>query len=289
MAAYGLIRYGAYPLVFGGATTAVLLLTAGRGTPWFGFAAVALIGIVIVALLERVQPYQLAWLEDHDDTVTDAIHVLVNLGLLSASAVALHALRGVWPTAELWPMAWPQWAQILLAGTIIDFGLYAMHRASHVVEWLWRLHAPHHSSERLYWMNGDRRHPLSALVLAGPGLAVVAALGAPPMVVTAWLTLLSVHLAFQHANLDYTLGPLRHVLGVAEIHRWHHKREYEDAQVNFGEFWMLWDHLFGSFHDRPNGVVAGELGLRDRSFPTSYIGQLRWPFRRKRVGAQLPA
>jgi hypothetical protein len=28
--------------------------------------------------------------------------------------------------------------------------------------------------------------------------------------------------------------------------------------VNFGEFWMLWGHLFGTFHDRPKGVVAGK-------------------------------
>lgn len=287
MTSSALIRYGAYPLVFGSAATAVLLLTSREASPWLGFGLTALVGIAIVALLERVQPYQQAWLEDHDDTATDAIHVLVNLGLLSGTAYALHALCGVWPTAEIWPLTWPGWAQILLAGAVIDLGLYAMHRVSHIVNWLWRLHAPHHSAERLYWMNGERRHPLSALVLAGPGIAVVVGLGAPPMIVSAWLTLLSVHLAFQHANLNYTLGPLRHVLGVAEIHRWHHKREYEDAQVNFGEFWMLWDHLFGTFHDRPNGVVAGEVGLRDRSFPTSYLGQLRWPFRRRAIAARV--
>ncbi|WP_422822321.1 sterol desaturase family protein [Vreelandella nanhaiensis] len=34
-----------------------------------------------------------------------------------------------------------------------------MHRASHRIGWLWRLHAPHHSAERLYWLNGKRRHP----------------------------------------------------------------------------------------------------------------------------------
>lgn len=134
-----------------------------------------------------------------------------------------------------WPENWPVWAQIFVAGAIIDFGLYAMHRLSHIVDWLWRLHAPHHSAQRLYWLNGERRHPLSALCLAAPGIFAVVALGAPPLVVSAWRTLLSVHRALQHANLDYAVGPMRKLLGVAEIHRWHHKREYEDAQVNFGE------------------------------------------------------
>lgn len=273
------IRHAAYPLVFGGAATTILLLAERAATPWPGMATAALIGIATVALLERWQPYQRVWLLDHADSLTDAIHLVVNLGLLSATAYLLHALRDALPAAALWPIHWPMWSQVLLAGLIIDAGLYAMHRLSHRAQWLWRLHAAHHSAERLYWMNGERRHPLSAVCMAGPGIVIAVAIGAPPLAISAWLSLLAVHLAFQHANLDYTVGPLRHVLGVAEIHRWHHKREHEDAQVNFGEFWMLWDKLFGSFHDRPYGVAVGEVGLRDRDFPRDYAGQLLWPFR----------
>ena len=39
-------------------------------------------------------------------------------------------------------------------------------------------------------------------------------------------------------NLGYRVGPLGLLIGVAEAHRWHHKREHEDAQVNYGDFWM---------------------------------------------------
>lgn len=253
-----LLRVTAYPVVFGLSFWAVLEIVARPAWQWPGLAAVALVAMTVVAALEWVIPYQRAWLEDHDDLATDIAHALVNLAVLAGTAFALNALRVDLPS--VWPDAWPAWAQVLIAGAVMDLGLYLMHRASHHIGWMWRLHAPHHSSERLYWLNGERRHPLSAMLLASPGLLVVVALGAPPVIVSAWLTLLAVHLAFQHANVDYRMGPLRYVLGVAEIHRWHHKREYEDAQVNFGEFWMLWDHLGGTFHDRPNGVVAGELG-----------------------------
>lgn len=274
-----LIRFAAYPVVVGASVAAVLLIVALEFSPWLGFAFVAASGMACVAVLERWQPYQVAWLHDHDDLVADGVHALVNLALMSGTAVAIHAMRLDLPTA--WPDSWPFWAQLLMAGVVIDLGLYVMHRLSHHVAWLWRLHAVHHSSQRLYWLNGERRHPLSALLLGAPGIVAVVGLGAPPLVISAWLTLLTVHLAFQHANLDYRLGPLRHVLGVAEIHRWHHKREYEDAQVNYGEFWMVWDHLLGTFHDRPNGVVAGDVGLRESGFPVSYVKQLRWPFRRE--------
>ena len=114
--------------------------------------------------------------------------------------------------------------------------------------------------------------------MAGPGLILVALLGAPPAVISAWLAILAVHLALQHANIDYTVGPARKWLGVAETHRWHHKREYEDAQVNFGEFWLIWDRCFGTFLDPAGRLRAGEVGLRDESMPTGYLAQLGWPF-----------
>lgn len=271
------IRYVSYPVVFGLSSAVVLAALYYAWPLWPVLALVAVGGMLTVAVLERWQPYQREWLSNHGDLAADVVHASVNLGLIAATAWVLSAGRIDLPS--VWPDAWPLWTQVLLAGAVMDLGLYLMHRASHRFGWLWRLHAPHHSSERLYWLNGERRHPVSALLLAGPGLVCVVALGAPPAIISAWLTLLAVHLAFQHANLDYRLGPLRYVLGVAEIHRWHHKREYEDAQVNFGEFWMIWDHLGRTFHDRRNGVIAGEVGLRDRTFPTSYGAQLRWPFR----------
>lgn len=274
------IRYSAYPLVYG-LSAFVVLLTIHHGiAPWPSFAIIASLALFAIASLERIQPYQRAWLENQGDLSVDIVYAISSLGLLSATAWALHFVR--MDMISVWPDRWPMWSQILLAGALIDLGLYIMHRLSHHFYWLWRLHALHHSSERLYWINGERRHPLSAILLASPGIIFAVALGAPPLALSAWFTLLTVHLAFQHANLDYTVGPFRKLLGVVEIHRWHHKREYEDAQVNFGEFWMLWDQLFGTFHDQKNGVVAGEVGLRSSDFPKRFIAQLWWPLTMKK-------
>lgn len=272
------VRYGAYPLVMGAMATAATLVFLGVLPAWPTLLIAAAAGIGAVALLERLQPFERAWQRDHGDTRADRLHGLVNFALLAGAAYALHALRTVIPAGVAWPTIWPAWVQCLLAGAIVDLGLYVMHRVSHQFAWAWRLHAIHHSAERLYWLNGERRHPLSALLMAGPGLIVVVALGAPALVVSVWLAVLSVHLAFQHANLDYSLGPLRRWLGTAELHRWHHKRDYEDAQVNFGEFWLVWDRLFGTFLDRPGHVGAGDVGLREATVPAAYGAQLSWPF-----------
>lgn len=275
-----LIRYGAYPLLAGGVALLLLAMAQAGYGYWPLFPLLTVCGMGLVALLERLSPYQPDWNRDHGDSRVDLWHWLVSQLLIQFGIALAFGLRTLIPAEwRLWPAAAPMLLQVLLAGAILDFGLYAMHRLSHVHGFLWRLHVLHHSPERLYWLNGGRRHPLSALLLAGPGLTVLFLLGATPIAVGAWMSFMSLHLAFQHANLDYRLGPFRKLLAVAESHRWHHKREFEDAQVNFGEVWMIWDHLFGSYHDAPAMPRAGEVGLRDEQLPSGYWAQLAWPFR----------
>lgn len=275
-----LIRYGAYPLIAGGAYVLLNLMANAGLAYWPLFPMVSIAGVVAVALLERQQPFRAAWREDHDgDTRVDLLHLLVSYALIQSAVAICFGPRRHFPD---WPAFWPDTApmalQILLAGLIFDLGLYLMHRASHVSGLLWRLHALHHSPRRLYWLNGGRRHPLSALALALPGLGVLLGLGATPIALGAWLSFMSVHLAFQHANLDYRLGPLRRLFAVAEMHRWHHKRDFEDAQVNFGEVLLVWDWLLGSGFDAAGAPSDGAVGLHGPTPKERYLDQLRWPF-----------
>lgn len=283
------IRFLSYPIVFGGSAFALVTLAAAGISYWPLFPILVVTASCVVGALERALPYEEAWNHDRGDLVTDLLHNLANHSLIQVSVAGAFLLRDLGIVGfALWPVDWSVGAQILLAGAVLDVGLYTMHRISHTNPALWRLHAIHHSAERLYWLNSERRHPVSALVLAAPGLAALLLLGATPEAVGAWLAILTIHLAFQHSNLDYRVGPLRWLVGVAEVHRWHHKREYEDAQVNFGEFWMIWDVLFGTFHPGGARLGDGEVGLRDRGFPTGYTAQLWWPLRLPSAKASTP-
>ncbi|MEA1605704.1 sterol desaturase family protein [Pseudomonas spirodelae] len=278
------LRWLSYPLVFGG-SAAFMVWALYAGVPyWPSTPLVAAVGLLAVAGLERIQPFREGWLEDHQDTLTDLVHMLVNLSVIQFTAEILARLGDAVPaTVRLFPVESRLWVQLLLVAVVLDLSLYAMHRISHHVPWLWRFHMIHHSAERLYWMNGERRHPLHAMLMAGPGLVLLFASGAPSAVVATWFGILTVHLGFQHSNLDYRLGWLRHVIGVAEIHRWHHKRDFEDAQVNFGEFLMVWDRLFGTFYDSTGKQGDANVGLRERDYPKGYLGQLTEPFGRDRA------
>ena len=278
------LRWVSYPLVFGGSAT-FMIWTLYTGVPyWPTTPLVAAVGLLLIAGLERIQPFREAWLEDHQDTATDLLHMLVNLSVIQFTAGVLVELGDAVPASvRLFPNKSPLWLQLLLVIAVLDLSLYAMHRISHRVYWLWRFHMPHHSAERLYWMNGERRHPLHAVLMASPGLVILFASGAPSAVVATWFGVLTVHLAFQHSNLDYRVGWLRHIIGVAEIHRWHHKRDFEDAQVNFGEFLMVWDRIFGTFYDSLGRLGQAEVGLHETDYPKNYLGQLIEPFEHDRV------
>jgi len=278
-----IIRYGSYPLILG---ATALVLFGGLAASWPYFPTVPLTvaaALASIAMLERSLPFHSAWGQDRRDRVCEAIHAMVNLMVLFTVHAVVATLAPLWSAGAWWPVQWPLWAQALAVGVVLDLSLYSVHWLSHRVTWLWRFHAIHHSSERLYWLNGERRHPLHAGMMAAPGLLAVVLMGAPALAIGAWLGLLAVHLAFQHSNLDYRVGPLRFVIGAAEVHRWHHKREYEDAQVNYGEFWMVWDHLFGTFRLPNHKLGANEVGLKEADFPMDYGPQLVYPFRRQPV------
>lgn len=272
-----LIRYLAYPAIL---TAVIAIALAAVNLPEAPFVppGVTLAGVLSVGALERISPYERDWTQNHGDLGADILYNLLGAALIQLSIHFIYPLSLDMVSLRLWPQSLPLWVGVLAAGAIIDFGLYWMHRWSHRAKLLWRFHQPHHSPERLYWLNGERRHLVSALILASPGLLAAALLGLPQIALAAWFAILPVHLAFQHANIDYTLGPFRKLLGVAEMHRWHHKRDYEDAQVNFGEVFLVWDWMFGTLHETRERVGSGDLGLNDATYPKGFLAQHRAPF-----------
>lgn len=276
-----MIRYLSYPLVFGGGVAVLGALTAS-GVPYWTIGPVVLvIAALIVAGLERVQPYERDWNRDLGDVRVDRLHLIGNLAVSHLSILAFELVRSVVPGADLWPSGLPAWAELALAFAIVDLGLYAVHRASHGVGWLWRLHAIHHSPRRVYWMNGQRRHLVHELLEGAPGLVMLLVLGAPAGTYATAVAIVTLHLLFQHANVAYALGPLRRVFAGAEIHRWHHQRRWRDVQGNYAAVLAVWDHLFGTALDK-RGDAPADVGMDDQpDLPAGYLGQLAWPFRRR--------
>jgi len=278
------ITYAGYPLLFGGGTAAVVALV-GNGVSYWQVGPPVLLAVgLLVWALERWHPHAHAWQTDQGDTLTDALHFAGNVVANQLSAALYGGIAAVTNGGlRLWPVEAPFALQFLLGAALLDLGLYAVHRASHVVPWLWRLHAIHHSSRRVYWLNGQRRHILHELIEGLPGLVALGLLGAPATVVACFMAAITLHLFFQHGNIEYRLGPFTRVFAVAELHRWHHLRLYADVQGNYGAILSIWDFALGT--DLPKkGDAPLDVGMDDEpDLPPDYLGQLGWPFRRRRV------
>jgi sterol desaturase/sphingolipid hydroxylase (fatty acid hydroxylase superfamily) len=173
--------------------------------------------------------------------------------------------------------ATPLLAQMVIFLIGEDIILYWTHRLFHDRKTLWKYHAVHHSSEELEWISAARFHPVNLFL--GSVFADVALLvaGISPNVLVLLGPLTVAHSAFVHANLDWTLGPFKYVIAGPVFHRWHHTAVDRGGEKNFAATFPVLDLIFGTFY-MPEGELPDNYGIDDRTFPTSFTGQLAHPF-----------
>jgi sterol desaturase/sphingolipid hydroxylase (fatty acid hydroxylase superfamily) len=134
----------------------------------------------------------------------------------------------------------------------------------------WWLHALHHGSERLYWLNNFRIHPLNYAINYVLAFAPLLLIGTPTDVVLGYLALTYPVLMLQHANLPLRSGWLNYVFSTNEVHRWHHADNPKDGDRNFGRALVIWDIVFGTYRYSPKGNDPAAVGLYQ---PTQYPAQ----------------
>lgn len=171
----------------------------------------------------------------------------------------------------------PLWLQALIFLVASDFMMYWLHRAFHRAP-LWKYHAVHHSSEQVDWISAARFHPIN-LFLGSVGVDVVLLLaGISPNVFVLLGPFTVAHSAFVHANLSWSLGPLKYVLAGPVFHRWHHTAVDRGGDKNFASTFPILDILFGTYYMPPR-ELPDAYGIADPHFPPSFGEQLVYPFR----------
>lgn len=266
---------------------AIWLIATGR--PAWLLAPLLVAAILLSFLAERLAPYEPAWNKDQGDSGRDVLHALVNEASYGRSLALVPTLTLLAPFPGLWPHAWPLALQVLMAILVADAGITLAHYLSHKVEWLWRFHAVHHSVQRLYGFNGLMKHPIHQAIETTAGATPLILIGMPLEVGMLLGFAVAIQLLLQHSNVDMRIGPLRHVLALAPVHRFHHQRDGHVGDVNFGLFTTLWDRALGTVAYDPNRPVRrGDVGIGDRpDYPVAYAAQLVEPFR-ERSGSAAP-
>ena len=106
-----------------------------------------------------------------------------------------------------------------------------------------------------------RHHPVEALVQALCDAALALLFGFSPQAVLLYGGVVLVAQTFHHGNvmLPVQLRPLSRLLITPDLHRLHHSMAYAENNSNFGNLIPLWDWLFGTLRQTPQGEF--QIGL----------------------------
>lgn len=254
--------------------------------PVIAFNIAYFILAVSLYLLECKMPFEKKWQENDGQTFANIAHTLTSKGLVQG-LVIFGGIIGITTYVTplegqgygIWPRDWPLIIQVLMGLVVAEFGLYWAHRLAHEVPFIWRFHAVHHSVIRLWIINTGRFHFLDSLFSICMGIAILLAFGAPLEVIT-WLSAITAYIGMlTHCNVDMKFKYLSYVLNTPGLHRWHHSRDVREGNKNYGENFMIWDHIFGTWFN-PNRRPPSNIGISE-AVPAKFIDQLIWPFKKE--------
>ena len=193
-----------------------------------------------------------------DDTLCTAGLLIGNILIGSAAkglSFAVHIFLYQFRVIDLASII-PLWLMWVLAFVFIDLVFYIYHRLSHRVRLLWAIHMSHHSSEEMNFAVSLRQAwfaPLSKL----PFFAVLPILGMDPTIIVIAGVISTLWGVVGHTQLVDKLGPLEIIFNTPSHHRVHHGANKEYIDKNYGNLFIIWDKMFGTFEPEKAPVKYG--------------------------------
>ncbi len=177
-----------------------------------------------------------------------ALLTLFRVGIYTALAahIALADLQAFWMS----PVGW------LVALVFYDFCYYWQHRTGHRVALFWAAHVVHHQSQD-YNLSTALRQPSTYPFLNWVFYVPMALADVPPLVfgVVALVDLL--YQFWVHTEHVGKLGWFDRVFCSPSNHRVHHAVNDIYLDRNYGGILVVWDRLFGTFHEEGEKCVYG--------------------------------
>ncbi|WP_336514761.1 sterol desaturase family protein [Pollutibacter soli] len=195
------------------------------------------------------------------------IHLIIHTGF-----GVLIVLLSDWTKTEKWGIV--HWLHLSLVGTIIVsalvldfFGGWFSHITEHKIPLFWRMHIIHHSDTNVDVTTGLRHHPLESVWRGLFFLMGILVSGSPIYAVMIYQTILTVFVAFTHANISLPLWldkSLSFLMVSPNMHKVHHHWKQPFTDSNYGAVFSIWDRMFGTFRTMKKEDIR--YGL-DRYYP----------------------
>lgn len=148
------------------------------------------------------------------------------------------------------------WLLYVIGFVALDFAGYWMHRWNHTINFLWNRHIIHHSSEE-FNLSCALRQSISVIFSFFNILLIPAAIFGVPTHVIAIIAPLHLFAQFwYHTTLIDKMGFLEYFLVTPSHHRVHHAMNEQYLDKNYGQIFIVWDRMFGTFQPELSDVPA---------------------------------
>jgi sterol desaturase/sphingolipid hydroxylase (fatty acid hydroxylase superfamily) len=150
----------------------------------------------------------------------------------------------------------PTWITYIVAFIVLDFAGYVVHALDHRINFFWNSHIIHHSSEE-FNLACALRQSVSVFVRLFIILLLPAAiLGVPAQVIAVVAPLHLFAQFWYHTQHIGKMGFLEKIIVTPSHHRVHHAINKEYIDKNYGQIFIFWDKIFGTFQEELEDVPA---------------------------------
>ena len=148
------------------------------------------------------------------------------------------------------------WMLYVIAFLALDFAGYWVHRLAHTVNFFWNNHIVHHSSEE-FNLACALRQSISVYFRIYAFLLIPAALFGVPQQVIAVVAPLHLFAQFwYHTQHIHKMGWLEYIIVTPAHHRVHHAINPAYLDKNYGQIFIFWDRMFGTFQEESPAIPA---------------------------------
>lgn len=183
--------------------------------------------------------------------------------------------------------ALPEGVSLVASIVILDFFAYVAHVLFHKFQWLWRVHRVHHSDSAVDVTTSFRQHPIETVLrfLFTVGPAVL--FGVSPIATAIYRLMSGINALFEHANIRVRPmidRSLCWVVVTPHMHKFHHSRQQQQTDSNYGNILSVFDRMFGTYTSTEH-VEQIQYGLDEFNSDSrlSVIDLLKLPWRVKQT------
>lgn len=148
-----------------------------------------------------------------------------------------------------------QWYVFAIAFITKDFAGYWIHRLEHTINVFWNRHIIHHSSEEFNLSCALRQSTSEVFSFVGLFLLPAAVIGVPTQVIAIIAPIQLFAQFWYHTRLIDKMGALEYIIVTPSHHRVHHAINPEYIDKNYGQIFIIWDKLFGTFQPERKEVL----------------------------------